>query len=130
MEIRGWENGHDRSKRLDLKELTALLLPLSGSFLQTSIAANALDESMEDAHIKLLITSRSHPPDIRRAFNRKPQLNIVATEKDIREYLASKLDDDYELAGFIGPDLRDNILSNKQYVRHVFTRFSTYRELP
>jgi hypothetical protein len=67
---------------------------------------------MEDAHIKLFITSRSHPPDIRRAFNRKSQLNIVATEQDIREYLASRLDDDYELSDLIGPDLRDDILSN------------------
>jgi len=114
-------------KRPDLKELTALLLQLSGSFLQTYIVVDALDEcestvhrkqflsvlqAMEDAHIKLFITSRSHPPDIRRAFNRKSQLNIVATEQDIREYLASRLDDDYELSDLIGPDLRDDILSN------------------
>ena len=114
-------------KRPDLEELTALLLQLSGSFLQTYIAVDALDEcestvhrkqflsvlqAMEDAHIKLFITSRSHPPDIRRAFNRKSQLNIVATEQDIREYLASRLDDDYELSDLIGPDLRDDILSN------------------
>src|SRR5450432_2658849 len=66
-------------KRPDLKELTALLLQLSSSFYQTYIMVDALDESestrhrkqflfvlqeMEDAHIKLFITSRSHPPDI------------------------------------------------------------------
>jgi len=114
-------------KRPDLEELTALLLQLSGSFLQTYIVVDALDEcestvhrkqflsvlqAMEDAHIKLFITSRSHPPDIRRAFNGKSQLNIVATEQDIREYLAGRIDDDYELADLIGPDLRDDILSN------------------
>lgn len=67
---------------------------------------------MEDVHIKPFITSRSHPPDIRRAFNRKSQLNIVATKQDIQNYLASRLDDDYDLADLIGPDLRDDILSD------------------
>lgn len=69
-------------------------------------------QAMEDTHIKLFITSRPHPLDIRRAFNKKSQLSIVATEKDIREYLASKRDGDCELADLIGPDLRDDILSN------------------
>ena len=57
--------------------------------------------TLEDAHIKLFITSRSHLPDIKRAFIGKSELNIVATEQDIREYLASRLDNDYEFAALI-----------------------------
>jgi phosphoribosylpyrophosphate synthetase len=114
-------------KRPNLKEITTLLLQLSSSFSKTYIIVDALDECesivhrkkflsvlqvLENAHIRLFITSRPHPPDIQRAFNSKPQLNIVATEQDIREYLASRLDDDYELADLISPDLRDDIVSN------------------
>jgi hypothetical protein len=114
-------------KRPDLKELTSLLLQFSKSFNQTYILIDALDEcndasdretflavlqEIQRASVKLFITSRSHLSDIPRVFGNQCRVDMTSNKKDIQEYLRTKLTGDFELAELIGPELREETVSN------------------
>ena len=92
-------------KRLDLQQLESLLLSLC-DFNQTFIRIDALDECnvttergmflsamqvLQDASVKTFITSRPNLEDIKTQLDEVPQVEIVATESDIRRYLEEKV---------------------------------------
>ncbi|KAJ6257088.1 Ankyrin-3 [Drechslerella dactyloides] len=112
-----------------LSDLTNLLLQISGSFSQTYLVIDALDESDSRRHrrqllsvlyelgkcqdtIKIFVTSRSHPADIRSAFENGPNIKITASKSDIRDYITSRLDNDENLADLIQPKLRNEIVDH------------------
>ncbi|KAK6346928.1 hypothetical protein TWF696_007027 [Orbilia brochopaga] len=112
-----------------LSDLTNLLLQTSGSFSQTYLVIDALDESDSRRHrrqllsvlyelgkcqdsIKIFVTSRSHPADIRGAFESGLNIKITASKSDIRDYITSRLDNDENLADLIQPKLRNEIVDH------------------
>ncbi|EPS39024.1 hypothetical protein H072_7207 [Dactylellina haptotyla CBS 200.50] len=112
-----------------LSDLTKLLLQLSDSFSQVYLVIDALDESDSTKHrrqflsilyelekkqdsIRIFVTSRSHPVDIRAAFENGPNIKITASRSDIRDYITSRLDNDENLADLIQPKLRNEIVDH------------------
>ncbi|KAK6531910.1 hypothetical protein TWF694_003073 [Orbilia ellipsospora] len=112
-----------------LTDLTNLLLHTSSFFSQTYLVIDALDELDSTRHrrqflsvlydleqkersIRLFVTSRSHPVDIRSAFENGPNIKIAASKSDIRDYITSRLDTDENLADLIQPKLRNEIVDH------------------
>ncbi|KAF3921062.1 Ankyrin-3 [Arthrobotrys entomopaga] len=112
-----------------LSDLTNLLLQISSSFSQTYLVIDALDESDSTKHrrqflsvlyelerkqnsLRIFVTSRSHPVDIRTAFESGPNIKITASKSDIRDYITSRLDNDENLADLIQPSLRNQIVDH------------------
>jgi hypothetical protein len=93
-------------KRLNLQQLQSLLLSLCGSFNRIFILIGALDECnitkeralflsmiqpLQDASVKTFITSRPNLENIKTQLDQFPQVEIVATESDIRRYLEERV---------------------------------------
>ncbi|KAK6363123.1 hypothetical protein TWF730_000572 [Orbilia blumenaviensis] len=112
-----------------ISELVALLLQVSGHFSRTYLVIDALDESDFRRHrkgilsalhelerkqpsLKILVTSRSHPMDIRNAYESGPNIKITASKSDIRDYITSCLTNDENLADLIQPKLRNEIVDH------------------
>jgi hypothetical protein len=94
------------SKLFDSKESPTLndyrhfLLSLCGKFRRTYVLVDALDEcsvkvrtsfipilkGLEEASVRLFVTSRPNPEDIKVHFQEAPRIDIRATDKDIRLY--------------------------------------------
>ncbi|KAF3179460.1 hypothetical protein EYR41_003101 [Orbilia oligospora] len=112
-----------------ISELIALLLQVSTCFSQTYLIIDALDESDFRRHrrgilsalheleakqrsLKIFVTSRSHPMDIRNAYESGLNIKITASKSDIRDYITSCLTNDENLADLIQPKLRTEIVDH------------------
>jgi hypothetical protein len=96
------------------------------AFENCFIVVDALDESngprhrkeisdiLEDlglAKFKILITSRPHPQDIERSFRTAIQIQVSASEADIRHFCCSKIDGNEDIHYLVDDTLREDILS-------------------
>ncbi|KAF3191573.1 hypothetical protein TWF106_004296 [Orbilia oligospora] len=112
-----------------ISELIALLLQVSTCFSQTYLIIDALDEADFRRHrrgilsalheleakqrsLKIFVTSRSHPMDIRNAYESGLNIKITASKSDIRDYITSCLTNDENLADLIQPKLRNEIVDH------------------
>jgi hypothetical protein len=112
---------------LDLQQLQSLLRSLCGSFRKAFILVDALDEcniaaergsllstiqALRDASVKTFITSRPNLEDIKTQLDCVPQVEIVATDGDIRRYLRGKVRANHVFLKRISanPGLEDKIL--------------------
>lgn len=91
-----------------LHELQKLILSVTKNIRRTYIIIDALDECSELKHrkqllsfldqikqiqaVRLFVTSRQYPHDIRTAFHAQPQIVIQAHESDLRRYLYRELE--------------------------------------
>jgi hypothetical protein len=88
------------------EELERLLLSLCDTFDHNFILIDALDEAtifqererllsavrvLQNASVKIFITSQPNLEDIKTQFSEVPQIEIVATEEDIRAYRKEKV---------------------------------------
>ena len=122
-----YEEHSGANKCLDLQQLQQLLLSLCGSFSKAFILVDALDEcnilaerdaflttiqALLNASVKTFITSRPNLEDIKTQFDHVPQVEIVATEGDIRRYLTGKVRSNHVFFKRISstPGLEDKIL--------------------
>jgi hypothetical protein len=98
--------------RPQLKALEMILLSVCRDFTQSFIVLDALNEGdavrhrkpflqtlkrLESASVRLLVTS-SQLEDIKQTFALSTRIEIEATDSDIRNYLAQKIDQDLDSA--------------------------------
>jgi len=92
---------------LPLHELEKLMLDITSKIGKTYLIVDALDECSELTHrkpvlqllyrleqmsnIRLFVTSRHYPHDIKAAFHNHPQIEIHAHESDLRRYMYQQL---------------------------------------
>ena len=99
----------EQDRRPQIQDLELTLLHVCRDFDQVFIAIDALDECDEATsrkrfllflatlqqtpRIRLFVTSRPYPGDIRRAFEPAPQIGIEASDADLRKYLRRRIED-------------------------------------
>lgn len=108
----------------NLQQLQSLLLSLCGSFTRTFVLVDALDEcniieerrlflstlqSLQEASVKTFVTSRPNHEDIRAQFSQVPQVEIAATENDIKRYVKQKMISNPVFMKRITPELKKEI---------------------
>jgi hypothetical protein len=111
------QRGHPK-----LQDLVTTLLLTCQEFREVFIIIDALDEcdakrhrqpflkvlkDLKNASVKVFVTSRPYPDDIKRHLDASPEIIIEASDSDIRKYLAHKIDQDGR------PDLIDESLKDK-----------------
>ena len=109
-----------------LQDLENTLLLTCREFRQIFFIIDALDEcdakrhrklflkvlkDLENTSIKMFVTSRPHPDDIKRHLGASPKIMIEASESDIRKYLAHKIDQDGD-TDLINKPLKEEIVTN------------------
>ena len=98
----------DQQKRPQLQDLEKMLLLTCQDFDRVFFVIDALDECDEGRHrrtvmqfltslqrtpnIKLFVTSRSYPQDIKHTFDSAPQIIIEANDSDLRRYLSREIE--------------------------------------
>jgi hypothetical protein len=120
-----YEQSNMQDKRPDLRQLTSLLLSLCTTFTQTFVLVDALDEcnatnerrlflsvlkALHEASVKIFITSRPSPEDIKTQLYEVPQVEIVATESDIKRYIKEKTEANHVFMKRITPVLEEQII--------------------
>ena len=120
-----YEQCNMQDKRPDLRQLTSLLLSLCTTFTQTFVLVDALDEcnatnerrlflsvlkALHEASVKTFITSRPSPEDIKTQLYEVPQVEIVATESDIKRYVKEKTEANHVFMKRITPVLEEQII--------------------
>lgn len=99
----------EQDRRPQIQDLELTLLHVCRNFDQVFIAIDALDECDEATSrkrfllflatlqqtpsLRLFVTSRPHPEDVRRAFESAPQIVIEASDADLRKYLRKRIED-------------------------------------
>jgi hypothetical protein len=106
---------YEQGGRPVMKDLIDCLKHLMGGFSTTFIIVDALDElsdkkttrpdfikELKDlakiSSARLLVTSRPHSHDIKQIFSQNLQVQIKATEQDVREFLTSRIRNDVNLS--------------------------------
>lgn len=97
------KNGHKES--IPLNECERLLIDLASDMRSVYLVFDGLDESghrrpflqsilnvARSDHVRLLVTSRPHIPDLVNLFQQHPNLMIEAHEEDLRTYLYQELE--------------------------------------
>jgi hypothetical protein len=92
-----------------LQDLETTLLLTCQEFRQIFIIIDALDEcdakmhrksflkvlkELQNASVRVFVTSRPHPDDIKQELCASPIITVEASNSDIRKYLAHKIDQD------------------------------------
>lgn len=106
-----------------LQVLESALLSTCQRSTQTYIVIDALDECHEtyrtpilqllkrlEKFAKFFITSRHYPQDIQKKLGAFPQVEILASNSDIRVYLEREIDQDDSAQEVMGPALKAEIL--------------------
>lgn len=99
---------HRSTSSLPLHELEKMIHSVTKEIERTYIIIDALDECSESTHrkpllmlldrikkiqaVRLFVTSRQYPHDIRAAFHEQPQIHVQAHESDLRRYLYRELE--------------------------------------
>ena len=98
----------DKNSRAQLKDLENAFSLMCQKLKRVFIVIDALDECDEREHrqtfmqvlhrlrekqnVRLFITSRPHPQDIKKAFSSASQITIEAHDSDLRKYLSNKIE--------------------------------------
>lgn len=121
-----YENFRTKGIELNIEILQKALLDVVRQFHHTFIVIDALDECDPVKHrksflkvlkdfgnsgIRLFITSRPHPDDIKCTLGAYPQIVIEASEPDIRTFLVQKIDGDGDIACLLDHQLREEIIA-------------------
>ena len=115
----------DQDRKPQIQDLELTLLDVCQDFDQVFIAIDALDEcdeGMRRKHfllflatlqqtprIRLFVSSRPHPKDIRRALNPAPQVAVQASDADLRKYLRRRIEES-DNADIIDEDFRQHLI--------------------
>ena len=115
--------GQNRKPQIPDLELT--LRHVCQDFEQVFFAVDALDECDESMRrksflpflatlqqtpkIRLFITSRPYPEDIRKALGRAPQVTVEASDADLKKYLRRMIDESAN-AEIIDEDFRETLI--------------------
>lgn len=99
----------EQNRRPQIQDFELTLLHVCQNFDQVFIAIDALDECDEGQSrkhfllflatlqqtpsIRLFVTSRPYPEEIRKAFGSAPQVTVEASDADLRKYLRRKIED-------------------------------------
>lgn len=77
------------------------------------------------SRIRLFVTSRPYPEDVRKAFDPVPQISVQASDADLRKYLRRRIEDSGN-ADIIDEDFRQHLIeavakgAQKMYANHFF----------
>ncbi|KAN0114628.1 Ankyrin repeat-containing domain protein [Hyaloscypha variabilis] len=121
-----YESLEARRSKPAMPDLESLLHSVCQSYGTTYIIIDALDECRPDqrkillpalrrlnnASVKVFVTSRQHAQDIERALQGQPRIEIRATEHDLRDYVASQVEQDEDLMDLLTDDLREKMISS------------------
>jgi hypothetical protein len=67
-------------------------------------------KALHEASVKIFITSRPSPEDIKTQLYEVPQVEIVATESDIKRYIKEKTEANHVFMKRITPVLEEQII--------------------
>ena len=131
----------DQNRKPQIQDLKLTLLDACEDFNQVFVAIDALDECDESMRrksflpflatlqqtpkIRLFITSRPHPEDIRKALGAAPQVTVEASDADLKKYLRRRIDESAN-AEIIDEDFRQNLIetvakgAQKMYANPIF----------
>ena len=134
----------EQNGKPQIQDLELALLHVCQDFDQVFIAIDALDEcdeAMRRKHflpflarlqqiprIRLFITSRPYPDDIRKALDLTPQVVVQASDADLRKYLRIVIEHSGN-ADIIDEDFRQHLIktvakgAQKMYADHFFAVF-------
>jgi ankyrin repeat domain-containing protein 50 len=121
-----YESLEARRSKPTMPDLESLLNSVCRTYGTTYIIIDALDECHPDQRkillpvlrrlnntsIKVLVTSRQHAQDIERAFQGQPRVEIRATEHDLRDYVASQIEQDEDLIDLLTDELKEKMISS------------------
>ena len=131
----------EQNRKPQIQDLESTLLDVCQDFDQVFIPIDALDEcdaAMRQKHflpflatlqrnsrIRLLVTSRPYPEDVRKALDSVPQISVQASDADLRKYLRRRIEDSGN-ADIIDEDFRQHLIetvakgAQKMYANHFF----------
>lgn len=132
-----------------MQDLELTLSHVCRNFDQVFILIDALDECDEATSrkrfllflatlqqtpsIRLFVTSRPYPEDVRKAFEQSPQIMIEASDADLRKYLRRRIEDSGS-ADIIDQDFEQYLVetiakgAQKMYA-DIFLRTTVFPEL-
>ena len=132
----------DQNRKPQIQDLELTLSDVCQDFNQIFIAIDALDECEESMRwksflpflktlqktpkIRLFITSRPHPEDIRNALGAAPQVTVEASDADLKKYLRRRIDESAN-AEIIDEDFKQILIetvaknSQKMYAKPIFS---------
>ena len=115
----------EQKLKLQIQDLERILLHICQDFDQVFIPIDALDEcdeAMRRKHflpflaalqkipsIRLFVTSRPYPEDIRKALDPAPQIHVQASDADLRMYLRRKIEESGN-ADIIDEDFKQRLI--------------------
>jgi hypothetical protein len=109
-----------------VKDLESALAQICNHFSNTYLIFDALDECDFKRHrkpvldildrlrttsVRILITSRPHPGDIKRKFDKDPQIVIRADDADIKTFIAHRIDGDNDISELVDEKLTEEIIN-------------------
>lgn len=119
-----------KQERPTLEDLYTALVLVAGSFSQTFVVCDALDECdfetqrkdllplfhrMESVGIRLFLTSREHPEDIQDSLQSSPKVELSAKNEDIKIYIEQKIDENPRARRLISQgNCKDRIIEQLQ----------------
>lgn len=131
----------EQNRKPQIQDLEFTLLHVCQDFDQVFILIDALDECDEamrrksfldflvtlqrTSRIRLFVTSRPYPEDVRKALDPVPQISVQASDADLRKYLRRRIEDSGN-ADIIDEDFRQHLIetvakgAQKMYANHVF----------
>ena len=128
-EHQGFPRHGELQKPLNIGELEDLFLSLAGSYKKLFVVVDALDEfyvrqerkaflsvlqalqALQKTSVRIFITSRPYAQDIQQAFETSLQVEIKATECDIKRFVRNEVEGDTDLIDLITPELKEKIIS-------------------
>ena len=115
----------DQDRKPQIQDLESTLLHVCQDFNRVFVAIDALDECddamrrkfflpflstlQQTPKIRLFITSRLYPEDIRKALHAAPQVTVEASGADLKKYLRRRIDESAN-AEIIDEDFRQNLI--------------------
>lgn len=115
----------EQNRKPQIQDLELTLLHVCEDFDQVFISIDALDECDEamrrkyflpflatlqqTSRIRLFVTSRPYAEDIRKALDPVPQINVQASDADLRKYLRRRIEDS-DNADIIDEDFRQHLI--------------------
>ena len=67
-------------------------------------------EALEVVKFKIVITSRPHPQDVKRHFRNAKQIQVTASEADIRSFCLSRIEGNEDIRDLVDDQLQEDIL--------------------
>ena len=132
----------EQKRKPPIQDLERILLHICQDFDQVFFAIDALDECDEATRrkyflpflaalqkiprVRLFVTSRPYPEDIRKALDPAPQIHVQASDADLRMYLRRRIEDSGN-ADIIDEEFKQHLIdtvtkgAQKMYVNHVLS---------